>query len=150
VIFISRFFTIFEVLKNSLNALKKYFFGLLVTLYVITAAGVPVYLHYCGGELENINYVVKGTSCCGEDESTPVDNDCCQDEETVMQSLTDFTLKDISKTSLVKSAFQLFHTPFQNFSCILNSFYATPAFNKADSPPRLLHALVIKTSVLRI
>ena len=80
----------------------------MVTAYVVSAIGIPVFLHYCGGELENVNYVLKGTTCCGEEEdSKPMDDGCCKDEKLVIKNTTDFTLKQINN-DLVKSAEKIF------------------------------------------
>ena len=35
------------------------------------SGSIPVFLHYCGGEVENVNFVIKGsTACCGEEEDS--------------------------------------------------------------------------------
>jgi len=57
--------------------------------------GIPVYFHYCGGELEKVDFVTKGSSCCDDQESdVPEENDgCCKDETLVLQSAKDALVK---------------------------------------------------------
>ncbi|MEO6302638.1 MAG: hypothetical protein ABIP51_05660 [Bacteroidia bacterium] len=125
---------------------------MVVTTYVISAVGIPVFLHYCGGELEKVNYVVKGTSCCGgeEDDSEPMDEGCCKDENVVIKNNPDFTLKQFNNYDLVKTYIDLFHIdlPFSG-----TPFQSNISFNlvSVNSPPKKIqNTLVISTSVLRI
>jgi hypothetical protein len=129
------------------NYLKKYLFSFLVATYLVTIVGIPVYFHYCGGDLENIYYVIKGNSCCGEEESE-MNSDCCHDENIVIQSNPDITLKSYNGIILYKSDVQyadvnlIFNKPdFQSYS-IVSSYYLPP--------PRLHQQLIINTTVLRI
>ncbi len=112
--------------------------------------GIPVFLHYCGGELEKVNYVVKGTGCCGDDENEADNSGCCKDEKLVITNTTDFTIKQINNYDLVKTFCDLFYTalPFSE-----KTIKAPTAFNRDfsfESPPKLQNTLVISTSVLRI
>jgi len=125
-------------------------FGLVVTAYVVSAIGIPVFLHYCGGELENVNYVLKGTTCCGEEEdSKPMDDGCCKDEKLVIKNTTDFTLKQINN-DLVKSFCQLFYVSNSFFEGILTTDQKFNAHFIESPPPKLQASLIISTSVLRI
>jgi hypothetical protein len=131
------------------KALRKYFFGLLVAAYVLTVAGIPVYLHYCGGELAHISYLVKGSNCCGDDDEAEKDG-CCHNEHLVLQSLTDFTFKDISNSQLIKASFDLVGSPvFFNTTFSPLSIQKKIAF-KVDAPPPQLRQLVVDITVLRI
>lgn len=60
----------------------KYLFALLVAVYLMGNIGIPVYYHYCGGELESINAMFKNDNCCGEEEEE--DSDCCQNETKII------------------------------------------------------------------
>ena len=135
----------------SISSLKKYLFGLIVASYVITAVGIPVYYHYCGGELEEINYLMKGTSCCdgAEDDTEEADNGCCKDENVILKSNVDFTIKDLSTYHFVKSWQNLFYlvSPFFSPTFLASDFVSS--FQKFP-PPELQHQLVISTSVLRV
>lgn len=119
---------------------------------MITVIGIPVYYHYCGGELEEISYVLKSNSCCGEeeDESEQASNDCCKDENRILKSNIDFTIKSQDDYTLVKTFSQVFYIslPFtttnDHSSASLLSVYAK------HPPANLQHSLVISTSVLRI
>jgi hypothetical protein len=109
--------------------------------------GIPVYLHYCGGELENINYVMKGTSCCGEDESSATDG-CCKDENLILKSTTDFTLRAFAQHDFTNACCLLFTVPFPfTMSGVLRGDITVA---KVFPPPRLRHNLLMSVSVLRI
>jgi hypothetical protein len=127
-------------------------FGLVVTAYVVSVIGIPVFLHYCGGEIENVNFVVKGsTACCGEEEDAePMDDGCCKDENLVVKNNTTFTFQKNTNNELVKSFCQLFF-----ISLPLKNETFTPALNLEylsieAPPPKLQASLIISTSVLRI
>jgi hypothetical protein len=60
----------------------KYLFGLVIAIYLVSNIGIPVYYHYCGGELESVNALFKSSSCCGDDEDE--DSGCCQNETKVL------------------------------------------------------------------
>ena len=126
-------------------------FGLVVTAYVVSAIGIPVFLHYCGGEVENVNFVIKGsTACCGEEEdSEPMDDGCCKDEKLVIKNTTDFTLKQINN-DLLKTFCQLFYV---SKSFLLEDLKTPQKLNNHSieaPPPKLQASLIISTSVLRI
>lgn len=126
-------------------------FGLVVTAYVVSAIGIPVFLHYCGGEIENVNFVVKGsTACCGQEEdSQPVDDGCCKDEKLVIKNTIDFTLKQINN-DLVKSSCQLFYVSSSFFEENLKTPQKLNTISIEAPPPKLQASLIISTSVLRI
>ena len=109
-------------------------------------------MHYCGGELEKINYVVKSTSCCGgeEDDSVPMDDGCCKDENMVLKNNTDFTLKQNVTSDLVKTFCDLFYLdlPFSNTDFTVQPVLSL-VFLEAP-PPKVQNTLVISSSVLRI
>lgn len=89
-----------------IRILRKYLFALTVITYLVTSAGVPIYLHYCGGELEQVNYVIKSDGCCGDEESTDAENDsCCRNESLLLVNSSDFVLKvaDDALTSALSS-----------------------------------------------
>lgn len=127
---------------------KKYLFGLEVIAYLFSVIGVPVYLHYCGGELEKVNFMVKATSCCGEEDESEDAGDCCKDEGAYVQNTTDFTLKQLTYwfAQLPSGLFtQLFLFP--------ETGQAATALAVAPSvhpPPNLLTQQLVSTSVLRI
>ncbi len=125
---------------------------MVVTAYVISAVGIPVFLHYCGGELEKINYVMKSTSCCGgeEDDSEPMDDSCCKDENMVLKNAPDFTLKQNNTLGLVKTFCDLFYLdlPFSDKQFITQCYLNLASIEAP--PPKLQNTLVISSSVLRI
>lgn len=68
---------------------------------------MPVYFHYCGGELEKVDFLTKSDSCCGDEEQDPADGDngCCQDEEVFVQNTEQAILKHYK--TLIQTAFLL-------------------------------------------
>jgi hypothetical protein len=135
-------------IKSHIKAFRKYLFGLVVSVYTISVIGIPVYFHYCGGELEEVNYVVKGSSCCGDQEDNE-DNGCCKDEGLVLQSSTDFTIKEIHNFDFVKTFCELHYVSLP-FSIDFISEESIPTLNLIHSPPKLQINEVISTTVLRI
>lgn len=134
-----------------INTIKKYLFGLIVITYVVSAAGVPGYLHYCSGELEKINYVVKSDSCCDskEKDSEDANDGCCKDENVYLINSTDFIIKH--------SDFELANTISQDHFIALPWSVALPQpcyftdLHRYFAPPVSLEQdLLVTTSVLRI
>jgi hypothetical protein len=52
-------------------------------------AGIPVFFHYCGGDLATISFFDKGDGCCGDEAAT--DMDCCSTDINILQQHSDFT-----------------------------------------------------------
>ena len=134
----------------SINLFKKYLFGLIVASYLATIIGIPVYLHYCGGELEEVSYLTRATSCCGEEEDQTEDNGCCKNESHVLLNAADFTLNNVSSALPLKSYTELFYlaTPFalHSFDKKIESF---EQFIESP-PPRLQHDRMLASTLLRI
>ncbi len=123
---------------------SKYFFSTLVGIYLLTSVGLPVYLHYCGGEVEEVSYLVESNGCCGEE--VP-DNDCCRNEGIVLQNTVDFTLKSFN-ADLVKTVTDLFFLP-KVFTFVQTSTVLL-AVDQKLSPPPWQHGLLPDITVLRI
>jgi hypothetical protein len=130
--------------------MKKYLFCLIVTTYVVSAIGVPVYLHYCEGELEHVTYLVKGNLCCGESDDNVMQNDCCKDENLIIKNNPNFTFNQNINTGILKSISNLFYTSllFKEIYFQNDSFLKTIVFE--SPPPKTQNTLLISTSVLRI
>jgi hypothetical protein len=103
----------------------KYFFGLVVAVYMISNTGIPVYYHYCGGELESVNALFKSTSCCGDDEDE--NSDCCQNETKV--------LAQKSESSLQPVHFKIAPASLLFFSCIKTEHSFPQADHHSIFPP---------------
>jgi hypothetical protein len=121
----------------------------MVVVYLTTAIGVPVYLHYCGGELEKITFLVKTKSCCGDEEQEDMDNGCCEDENAVARYSPDFTVKKVIDSG--------FHIADLNLFVVTASFFesrigpGTVLVSKCFfPPPDILHSNIIRTTFLRI
>jgi hypothetical protein len=62
---------------------RKFIFTLIVGIYLLNSIGIPVYYHYCGGELEKVTALFKTNTCCGSEEEED-DSDCCQNVEKIL------------------------------------------------------------------
>lgn len=123
-------------------------FGLIVISYVITVIGIPVYFHYCGGELEEISYLTKANSCCGEEE--PEDDGCCKDESLIVKSTVDFTIKKSDSFLPLKTVCDLFYVSMPYSEVSLCNRCSCPSIRTEFPPPPFQNTLLISTSVLRI
>ncbi len=133
-----------------IKSFKKYFFLLVASVYTLSVLGIPVYFHYCGGELEKVDFVTKGSSCCDDEESDlPEENDgCCKDETLVLQSATDALVKKDER--VVKQSFLLLCALISHFS---NQVHAPNKVYKpivASQPYLLNQQNLISTFLLRI
>lgn len=106
-------------------------------------------MHYCGGELEKVSFVVKSNSCCGEEEED-MDEGCCANENTFARFAPDFTAKKINTGTEFKvpSIDLVFSTVFKIDFSISSVFLNSNEF--IFPPPKLLQSDIVKTSVLRI
>ena len=121
----------------------------MVVVYVTTAIGIPVYMHYCGGELEQVSFVVKSNSCCGGEEED-MDEGCCANENTFARYAPDFTAKKINSGGDI-------HVPAIDliFTRIFKTEFNLTEANRLTAqfvfpPPKLLQSDLVKLSVLRI
>ena len=125
-------------------------FCLIVTTYVVSAIGVPVFLHYCGGELEHVTYIVRGESCCGESDDNAMQDDCCKDENIIIKHNPNFTFNQSIHVNFQKWACNNFYFSFSFVKTTFqdNSFSTSLAFE--SPPPKIQNSLLISTSVFRI
>ncbi len=133
---------------------RKYFVGFAILVYCITTIGIPVYFHYCGGELEEITYVVKPNSCCGNEEmhgdESPNEDGCCKDESFLIKTDSHFVLKDFNSYKVFN-----FCNALPNAFIPAATLSAQPkklvSFNNQQlPPPSLLSEQIISTTVFRI
>ena len=119
---------------------------------MITVIGIPVYYHYCGGELEEISYLIKSNSCCGDDDGDQgkVDDGCCKDENLILKSTVDFTIKKLNPNSFVKIVTDIFFIPLPCSTISVSDFTVSLFACSESPPPKLQQNLIISTSVLRI
>lgn len=120
----------------------------MVAVYLTTAIGVPVYIHYCGGELEKVSFLVKTNTCCGEEEED-MEPGCCANENTVARYSPDFTVKkaidsnfNIADFNLFTVAPLLFELKIESASVFVSKYFFPP--------PDILHSNIIQTTFLRI
>ncbi len=97
---------------NTFNKLKRKlhisFFCLALAAYLLMHIGVPVFKHYCGGELESISVFVKHASCCGEEEDEP--SDCCKDEVQVANQYSQSVLSKANDLPQIAQVICFFST----------------------------------------
>jgi hypothetical protein len=109
-------------------------------------------LHYCGGQLEKVSYIIKNnSSCCDDSEGEePIDDDCCKNENLILKNNSPFTLQQNIDFCFSKSLCNiLFITlPFLNSPSTFCHSIKLPVIEAP--PPQLLASLVISTSVIRI
>ncbi|MES2681241.1 MAG: hypothetical protein V4635_15205 [Bacteroidota bacterium] len=119
---------------------------------MVSVIGIPIYFHYCGGELEKVNYVLKSDSCCGGEEmdDEASDSGCCKDENMVLKNVTDFTIKKLNDYEIVKTYSELCYLslPYLNFS--FNPVQKPVLSVLKSPPPGLQNELIISTSVIRV
>lgn len=125
------------------------FFSFLVLVYITVTVGIPVYLHYCGGELETVSAFVKDGSCCeGEDEDEP--DGCCKNETKHVLFKVDFLDTKPVKPGFLNSCFVVFHFFVPN---VLSDFNYTIISHKSRPPEITIFQKLsdsIFTSVFRI
>ena len=126
-----------------MRSLSKYLFATLVISYMLTVVGMPVYLHYCGGQVEEISYLIETNGCCEDEE--PADG-CCRNEGVVLQNAVDFTLKTFDA--------QLFQ-PEREICYLSKTMAVVPSNYSARTfisgiPIPWQHALLAEITVLRI
>jgi hypothetical protein len=126
----------FLIFVNTLKNFRTYLFGLLVAVYTLTTFGIPVYFHYCGGELEKISYLVKSGNCCGDEEEC---SDCCSDEGTVLhnEGVTlvkepGFKLTEVQALELAYAILPFILKMPQTESSFISDHPPTPSYHKKD------------------
>ncbi len=120
----------------------------MVGTYLTTAIGVPVYMHYCGGELEKVSYLVKSKGCCGSDEDSGMAG-CCQDESIVARCAPDFTFKKVVDSNFQIANFNLFMVTIPFFDVRIEHVSIIPS-KYFFPPPELQHCDLIRTTFLKI
>ncbi len=120
----------------------------MVVVYLTTAIGVPVYLHYCGGELEKVSFLIKSNSCCGGEEED-MDDGCCANENTIARYSPDFTVKKAVDSHFSIADFNLFTIAPLLFDLKIES---SPVFVSKYffPPPDIVQSNIIQTTFLRI
>jgi len=129
-----------------LSALRTYLFGFFTFCYLLAVSGIPVYLHYCGGELEEISYLTKTDSCCGEEESE--DSDCCHNESLVLRNTVEARVAPEAR--LAEQTSQLLSVLFFSSSVAIPYCQQHLTEKIAHSPPILQQAQIVSTRCLRI
>jgi hypothetical protein len=73
--------------------MKKFITAILALLYLSTASGATVHMHYCMGELANWGVLMHNDedtcSNCGMEKSAKNDNGCCKDEHKFIKNDND-------------------------------------------------------------
>ncbi len=137
------------IIKN----IKKYLFSLLVLTYFVPTIGIPIFLHYCGGELEKINYLVNTRACCdGEDEEqAEATNGCCKNEQIVLINGSDFTFDSSYNYKFSQTYTQSFCATLPIYLQITwDNFHEKSNYPPKFLPKKLQQSRLVSTSVLLI
>lgn len=112
---------------------------------------MPVYLHYCGGNLEEISYLVKTSNCCGEEESEEEASDCCRNEHFYLKYNPDFSFQQqktnfsaLGKGSLNAEILTACHLN------ILPSHDSELTIQKHFPPPKIYQKTLLHSTFMRI
>ena len=120
----------------------------MVVVYLTTAIGVPVYMHYCGGKLEKVSFLVEAPGCCEGEEPGDAD-ECCDNENTVARYTPDFTVKKV-----VDSNFNIVNVDLFTLAPVLFDLNIEKVSRAASKhfipPPDILNRDIIRTTFLRI
>lgn len=121
------------------------FFCLALVAYLLMHIGVPVFKHYCGGELESISVFVKEASCCGEEEDEP--SDCCKDE---VQVAHDYPESVLSKANEAPQITQLMCYFSNVIFCVDEKKVKNDSFSLITQTYKRRQLLEVNCSVFRI
>jgi hypothetical protein len=108
---------------------------LLLFLYLISASGIQIIVHYCGGKLKQISFfhTDEKKGCCGNKMKS---KDCCKDKAAVLK-INDIH-KPVRDFKITSSSYQLagwiLPVPTLNFSSIITS---ADVFVDNPDPPNL-------------
>ena len=126
-LYFNHFFSKFDRVKNYF----KYLFSFVIGIYLINNIGLPVYYHYCCGELESINPLFKTQNCCGENEDE--DSGCCNNETKIISqksecSINNFHLKMVPQTLALHyfSVISSFNSKFNLSEGFINNIILPP------------------------
>ena len=119
---------------------------------MISAVGIKIVAHSCGGELEKIALFSKPTSCCGgeEDSDMAEDDGCCHNDSKHVAFKSDFTFFTFV-SDCKASVTDLFIIPNQQENLSLAQIpLSVFLINKKDHPPNWIQHDIVSTSNLRI
>jgi len=119
-----------------------------MAVYIFTTIGIPVYYHYCGGELEEVSALVKTGSCCGEEEEE--DNDCCQNETKHVSYQADFLDLKPLKANFELAFSALYDLQALYIIDLIPQEKISAGKLVPDRPPSLKKSDITFTSVFRI
>ncbi len=117
---------------------------ILLLAQTVLQAGIPVFFHYCDGDLETISFFEKGSGCCGDEEAT--DMDCCSTDLSIIQQHSDFTSHS-EKASLDLTGVPLIIIQWFQSTISSESNLVVPVI---DTSPETVQSKQIKTFLLRI
>jgi hypothetical protein len=128
---------------------RKYLFGLSVAAWLFSVIGLPVYFHYCDGQLEEVTYFMESDGCCdGENNAEEGPDGCCSNEGYYLVNASEGFQKAPSSVPSIKMLGELVCLPFAPFSNLTSPSIISKA---ASGPaPPLCQAEIISVSVLRI
>ncbi|MEI6020111.1 MAG: hypothetical protein WCR21_03205 [Bacteroidota bacterium] len=110
---------------------------------------MPVYLHYCGGQLEEISYLVKANNCCSGDDDDAT-SDCCHNEHFYLHNGSNFSFKviHVDFTKVFSQVLNLVH--IEKGIDFLQEQNLSSFIKKQFPPPKLCQKALINCAFLRI
>jgi hypothetical protein len=94
-------------------------------------SGISVSIHYCQGEIEDINLMSQTSGCCcGDDEMA---DECCSNENLIIQFDSDEQLKSVTTYSF--KHVEILTTEQEIFSQDPTDVEKTEFYTYTDSPP---------------
>lgn len=124
--------------------------SLLLLVYTVSVMGIPVYMHYCGGTLEKVDFVTKGTSCCGGDEMEDESDSCCKDEQILIKNSQDALVKQHQRLIKLNTETAYFYSSAPVFNSHPLGLSNASGFSIRTKPPADQSIQVISTVILRI
>ena len=118
--------------------MKRFVFTILSALYLVTASGATVQLHYCMGELESWSLGQKEQKVCGKcgmEKNRVEHDDCCKDEYKQMKLNIDQRM-NLTSTTCVTFFEIILSSPFPFEYVQKLQGQNQPASYHSNSPPQ--------------
>ena len=116
--------------------MKRFVVSILAILYLATASGATVHLHYCMGKLVGASLMQHEDHKCGRcGMKKKTNNGCCKDEHKIIK--TDQEHMQAAKVLFDQSNQLIAEMPIQHYYCNSYPVTTTLSVTKMYSPPLL-------------
>jgi hypothetical protein len=120
--------------------MKKSIILLLLVLYGFSSSGLSVYVHYCCGKIDKINFSAKHKSKCPAGADHAFKKSCCESKEFnnhikdsyVPEAAANSVAKQLLACAEITPVFNEQFVPYSTVSC-LNGSNSSPPFDKGSS-----------------